>query len=407
MAQSSLPACPSSVDVRWTNCYGTYTYPNGDKYVGEYKDGEQHGQGTYTFPNRDKYVGEFKDAQRNGQGTYTYADGSKYVGEYKDDKFNGQGTYTYASGNKYVGEFKDHNFNGQGIKYLANGKVDKSGIWKDDKLVQSKFIDVATFTRIPNLSNRASNLAQLRVEAQPGIRNPRMRVMSLLSKLPECAVGQHTGCIAQIGDVIGPIKNGRFDGVAIGHSPSGYPINAGIYEDGKFLRSLSLRDVPASLQVTSIAKVPTQQDDKPVTELDQLRVEAQPGIRNPRMRVMSLLSKLPECAVGQHTGCIAQIGDVIGPIKNGRFDGVAIGHSPSGYPINAGIYEDGKFLRSLSLRDVPASLQVTSIAKVPTQQDDKPVTELDQLRAEAEQAKSEKAELEAQLAAAQQQIQIK
>ncbi len=148
MAQSSLPACPSNVDVRWTNCYGTYTYPNGDKYVGEYKDGEQHGQGTYTFPNRDEYVGEFKDAQRNGQGTYTYADGSKYVGEYKDDKFNGQGTYTYANGNKYVGEFKDHNFNGQGIKYLANGKVDKSGIWKDDKLVQSKFIDVATFSKI-------------------------------------------------------------------------------------------------------------------------------------------------------------------------------------------------------------------------------------------------------------------
>ena len=29
-------------------------------------------------------------------------------------------------------------------------------------LVQSKFIDVATFTRIPNLSNSASNLAQLR-----------------------------------------------------------------------------------------------------------------------------------------------------------------------------------------------------------------------------------------------------
>ena len=110
----------------------------------------------------DKYVGEYKDGLRNGQGTYTAANGNKYVGEYKDGKRNGQGTYTYANGNKYVGEFKDHNFNGQGIKYLANGKVDKSGIWKDDKLVQSKFIDVATFTRIPTLSNSASNLAQLR-----------------------------------------------------------------------------------------------------------------------------------------------------------------------------------------------------------------------------------------------------
>ena len=30
------------------NGYGTYTWADGDKYVGEYKDGNQHGQGTYT-----------------------------------------------------------------------------------------------------------------------------------------------------------------------------------------------------------------------------------------------------------------------------------------------------------------------------------------------------------------------
>ena len=30
------------------NGYGTYTFANGDKYVGEWKDGKQHGQGTYT-----------------------------------------------------------------------------------------------------------------------------------------------------------------------------------------------------------------------------------------------------------------------------------------------------------------------------------------------------------------------
>ena len=30
------------------NGQGTRTYPNGSKYVGEWKDGERHGQGTYT-----------------------------------------------------------------------------------------------------------------------------------------------------------------------------------------------------------------------------------------------------------------------------------------------------------------------------------------------------------------------
>ena len=33
------------------NGYGTYTYENGSKYVGEWKDGKENGQGTYTFAN--------------------------------------------------------------------------------------------------------------------------------------------------------------------------------------------------------------------------------------------------------------------------------------------------------------------------------------------------------------------
>ena len=44
------------------------------------------GQGTITSPDGDKYVGEWKDNKRHGQGTYTYPDGSKYVGEFKDGK---------------------------------------------------------------------------------------------------------------------------------------------------------------------------------------------------------------------------------------------------------------------------------------------------------------------------------
>ena len=91
-AQSNLPACQGSYSSSsWSYCFGSLTVPNGDKYVGEWKDGKYNGQGTYTFANGDKYVGEFKDDQSNGQGTYTYASGAKYVGEFKDGKYNGQG----------------------------------------------------------------------------------------------------------------------------------------------------------------------------------------------------------------------------------------------------------------------------------------------------------------------------
>ena len=81
---SSLPDCSS--DKEWHNCFGTYTFADGEKYVGEFKDGEFHGQGTYTFTDGENYVGGFKDGKRHGQGTYTYADRSIDRGYY----LNGQ-----------------------------------------------------------------------------------------------------------------------------------------------------------------------------------------------------------------------------------------------------------------------------------------------------------------------------
>jgi hypothetical protein len=90
---------------------GTYTFANGDKYVGEMNYGAMHGHGTYTFGNGDKYVGEFRRGQRTGKGTYTYSGGDKYVGEFVDGKHCGQGVYTFANGNQFAGEFKDGKFN--------------------------------------------------------------------------------------------------------------------------------------------------------------------------------------------------------------------------------------------------------------------------------------------------------
>ena len=110
---------------------GTLTYPNGDRYVGEFRDDKCNGQGTFTFSNGDKYVGEFRDDKINGHGTHTCSNGDKYIGEGKDGKYNGQGTYTFSNGDKYVGEFKDNTYNGFGILYRADGSVLQSGIWKD------------------------------------------------------------------------------------------------------------------------------------------------------------------------------------------------------------------------------------------------------------------------------------
>ena len=69
------------IDDKYTG-KGTYTWgegeSKGDKYVGEFKDGNMHVEGTYTWDNGNKYDGEWKNGKKNGKGTYTTADGDSY-----------------------------------------------------------------------------------------------------------------------------------------------------------------------------------------------------------------------------------------------------------------------------------------------------------------------------------------
>ena len=75
-------------------------------------------------------------AIQHGQGTFTWADGTKYVGEWKDDYINmDKGLSRGQSGDKYVGGWKDGNQHGQGTFTKPDGTVEK-GIWNKGKLVE-------------------------------------------------------------------------------------------------------------------------------------------------------------------------------------------------------------------------------------------------------------------------------
>ena len=107
----ALPDCPGMDVLIWNNCFGTYTWRDGTKYVGEYKDNKRHGQGTYTYASGDKYVGNFKDDVRHGQGTFTFAaSGNKYVGNFKDNKRHGQGTFTFVDGTRDAGFYMNDEY---------------------------------------------------------------------------------------------------------------------------------------------------------------------------------------------------------------------------------------------------------------------------------------------------------
>mmetsp|Transcript_25828 Transcript_25828/g.67797 ORF Transcript_25828/g.67797 Transcript_25828/m.67797 type:complete len:432 (-) Transcript_25828:26-1321(-) len=112
--------------------WATYTWPDGDEYIGEWRDRKQHGQGLYRFSNGECYVGEFKDGTRHGEGTVTFPNGEKYYGKYSRGMPSGEGTYEYANGDRYEGHFSKGLKSGKGSFFYKNGDVFK-GQYQNDK----------------------------------------------------------------------------------------------------------------------------------------------------------------------------------------------------------------------------------------------------------------------------------
>lgn len=145
LAQSRLPACPSDANARWHACQGRYVWPNGDAYLGEWRDDKRHGKGSDTYASGDRYTGDFFDGQRHGQGTYTFPNGESYVGDWRDGKRHGVGTNIFPDGERYVGEWRQGDRHGLGVSYRADGAVLRSGRWVDDRWAQYAVPDLARF----------------------------------------------------------------------------------------------------------------------------------------------------------------------------------------------------------------------------------------------------------------------
>jgi hypothetical protein len=233
--QKNLPCSTTLTYNYWTNCFGTYSWPDGGKYVGMFKDGKFDGQGTSTSSNGNKYVGEFSDNKLNGQGTFYWSDGDKYVGEYKDNKRNGQGTYYYQAdnqlkGDKYVGEHRNGMFNGVGTytwssgnKYIGEFRNDKrtgqgtfyflaDDQWKGDKYV-GEFLD--------GIRNGQGTYYWLNGDKFMG---------EIRGGAPN---GKGTYTYSSGNKYIGEFRDGLFNGQGAEFGPTGNVIYSGKYLNGK------------------------------------------------------------------------------------------------------------------------------------------------------------------------------
>ncbi len=140
------------------NCfdgYGTFIYPSGAKYIGEFKEGRVEGKGILYFSNGNEYIGNWKNNYRQGKGRFLFIEGHQYLGQFKKNKFEGEGTMWYANGDRYEGFWHNNRPNGFGIYffkagdhyegYFRSGKFEGkgtmfyndgtkfSGTWKDSK----------------------------------------------------------------------------------------------------------------------------------------------------------------------------------------------------------------------------------------------------------------------------------
>lgn len=153
------------------NGKGTFAYPDGSKYEGEFANKKVHGWGTWDYPNGDKFVGSFQKGLEDGQGalykkngtvqvgqwiageyigqsksgilkvgcvdgncqqgigTYVYDEGvATYSGSFNNALPDGNGTCEYSNGERYEGQWSRGAFNGVGTLFFNDGTT-ASGMW--------------------------------------------------------------------------------------------------------------------------------------------------------------------------------------------------------------------------------------------------------------------------------------
>jgi len=80
-------------------------------------------------------------------GTYRFPDGVIYAGEFREGRRDGIGAFVFPDGRRHLHEFDSDSVKGQGIRYLADGSIEVSGTFAYGMLVKAHPVDLQIFDR--------------------------------------------------------------------------------------------------------------------------------------------------------------------------------------------------------------------------------------------------------------------
>lgn len=100
-ATVSFNETDNSVDIEGGN---VINFSNGDKYIGEIKNGVPYGKGTISYTDGAFYAGDFVEGLKQGTGYGTDPDGDTYFGEWVSGSEQGNGYLTFVNGERYYVE---------------------------------------------------------------------------------------------------------------------------------------------------------------------------------------------------------------------------------------------------------------------------------------------------------------
>ena len=226
--QSSLPACPPSGYLSY--CFGSYVYPSGNKYLGEFKADKRDGMGTFYDSNGSvikQGIWSFDNFIRSAPVQQASVANQIVAGVTAQPNVspsnrpacpssgylhNCFGTYTYPSGNMYIGEFFQDKRNGQGIFYSSSGSIISQGIWSYDNLVQAVPVQQATASlALSNNAERDRLTAEVEVERKKRQElEEQLRVAQQQSNKPIASYGIERRVALVIGNAtykVNPLKN--------------------------------------------------------------------------------------------------------------------------------------------------------------------------------------------------------